>query len=487
MKRKVVKASLMWVIVACILSTFTFAVASEVEEAEVTVDWNSPKSVHDRIIGQGPIEVIPRQLDTYGIKLEGKKGMLTGYTLPKDWKEAVGGVKKLVLTNSGSLVHDPATALNAAIFTQMTGIELEFIEMKDELIWPKTMSAAMAKSTDIDLYYVDRAMIDTSILAAAKWIHPVDELYPPDVQKLYPDGVLMSVSANDGHFYSTPLTLWGMYFFYRPSWLQKAGVAVPETWEELVTASRKLDDWVQANMGPGNAGMVTSIGDPDSVYLLWTMLNYSKDEKIVQNNKIILDPDVWNIMTGFWVDGGASPESIEYGWPDGPEVFAKGRAGLILAGSVFMKNFGNPEFAGAIQGDWKVLPSLAWEDVGIHGRCIGEPDCWAINNFISPENKAAAMLWVDFYRSYQAQFNELYVEGNESCMISVYDHPIVKREVEEPAIRAEAVAQHQGESFPPHTEEALDMVKEYLHKVVIGQIDQATALKELQESIDQMQ
>ncbi len=44
-----------------------------------------------------------------------------------------------------------------------------------------------------------------------------------------------------------------------------------------------------------------------------------------------------------------------------------------------------------------------------------------------------------------------------------------------------------GESFPPHSEEALEMVKEYLHKVVIGQMDQASALKELQSNIDEMQ
>jgi ABC-type glycerol-3-phosphate transport system substrate-binding protein len=349
------------------------------------------------------------------------------------------------------------------------------------------MSAAMAKSTDIDLFYVDRAMIDTSILASAGWIYPVDELYPPDVHKLYPDGVLMSLSAQDGHFYATPLTLWGEYLFYRPSWLRKAGVSVPETWQDLITASKKVDRWAKSELGPGYSGMVCSIGDPDSVYRLWTMLNYSKDQEIVRDSRIIVDPAVWNLMTGFWVDGGAAPESIEYGWPDAPEVFAKGRAGLIVAGSVFMKRFGDPEYAGAIQGDWVVLPSPAWEGVGIHGRSLGEPDTWAINNFVPSQKKAAAMLWIDFYRSYQAQFNELYVEGNESCMVPVYDHPVIKREVEEPEVRAEAVAQHMGETFPPHTEEALEMVKEYLHKVVIGQIGQRTALEELQSNINEMQ
>ena len=96
--------------------------------------------MYDRIIGQGPVAVIPPELEGYGVKLAGKKGMLTGYMLPKGWKEAVGGVKKLVATNSGSLVHDPATALNAMIFEQMTGIHIELIEMKDALLFSRLLN-----------------------------------------------------------------------------------------------------------------------------------------------------------------------------------------------------------------------------------------------------------------------------------------------------------------------------------------------------------
>jgi len=484
MWKKFIKLFGFWIIV---FTCLTFITSSLVFADPSDINWNQPASVYQRITNQGPVEVVPSELEGYGVKLAGKKGMLTGYILPQGWKKAIGNVRRLVLTNSGSLVHDPATALNAKIFEKMTGIYMEFIEMKDELIWPKTLSAAMARSTDVDLFYIDRAMIDTSILAAAGWIYPVNELFPYNVQKLYPDGVLMSLRDKQGRFYSTPLTLWGEYLFYRPSWLEKAGVRVPSTWQELVDASKKLDIWAKRNLGSDYSGLIASLGDPDSVYRLWAMITYAKNEKIVRNEKVIVDPEVWNIMTDLWVKGGGAKESLEYRWPDAPEVFAKGKAGFIIAGSVFMKNFANPEYAKAIQGDWKVIPSPAWSGVGIRGRSLGEPDTWAINNFISPEKKAAAMLWIDFYRSYQAQFNELYVEGNESCMTPVYDHPMVKRDVGYTEVRASAVAEHKGESFPPHTEEALEMVKEYLHNVIMGKMDSASAFKKLQSDIDQMQ
>jgi len=484
MKKRVLELLLVGAVVISSFAAFTLTVLAAGPD---DIKWDKPVPIVKRITGQGPLEVIPPELEGYGVKLAEKKAMLTGYELPEGWKEAIKGVKKLVLTNSGSLPYDPATVLNAKIFEKMTGVHLELIEMKDELLWPKTLSVAMAKATDVDLFYIDRAMIDTSILSAAGWAYPVDVLYPPEVQELYSEGVLMSLRGIEGRFYSTPLTLWSEYLFYRPSWLKKAGVEVPTTWQELVVASKKVDEWAKANMGPGYVGMVTSIGDPDSVYRLWAMLQYAKDVRILKDGKVIVDPEVWELMTDLWVKGGASKESVEYRWPDAPEVFAKGKAGFIIAGSVFMKQFGDREYAGAIQNDWNVVPAPAWQGVGIRGRSLGEPDTWAINPFISPEKKAAAMLWIDYYRSYQAQFNELYIEGNESCMKAVYDHPVIKAEIEYPEVRGVAVAQHIGESFPPHTEEALEMVKEYLHNVVAGKIDQASALKKLQGDINQMQ
>jgi ABC-type glycerol-3-phosphate transport system substrate-binding protein len=93
------------------------------------------------------------------------------------------------------------------------------------------------------------------------------------------------------------LTLWGEYLFYWPSWLAKAGIQVPDTLQELVTASEKVDQWAKTNIGSGYAGMVCSIGDPDSVYRLWAMITYAKDYKIVKNNRVVVDPEVWNLMT----------------------------------------------------------------------------------------------------------------------------------------------------------------------------------------------
>jgi len=79
-----------------------------------------------------------------------------------------------------------------------------------------------------------------------------------------------------------------------------------------------------------------------------------------------------------------------------------------------MKMFADPEFGTSIQGDWDVTLIPGWEDVGNRGACIAGNDGWMINPYISSAKKAAAMLWFDYQRSYEASFNELYLEENES-------------------------------------------------------------------------
>jgi ABC-type glycerol-3-phosphate transport system substrate-binding protein len=447
------------------------------------IKWNSPAMV-ERITGQGSVEAIPEEYNDYGVELAGKKGMLTGYQLPEGWKEAIGDVKSLVLTNSGGLKHDPATVLNAKIFEKMTGIHLDLIEMKDPLLWPKTLAVSMAKSTDVDIFYATRSMLEIPHLSAAGWVHPVDELWPPEVRKLYPEKLLNTIMGVDGKYYGSPFCLWAMHLFYRPSWLEKAGVEVPKTWQELVPATKKVDEWAEANMGPGNDGMVYPAGDPDTIHQIWSMLTFSQDKRIMQDRKVVIDPEAWKILTGLWTEGGMSKESIEYVWSAAPEVFAKGKAGFIVTGGVYMNNFANPEFGTGVQNDWAVTLLPSWEGVGKPATAVAGNDSWMMNPNIGPEKIAAAMLWFDYQRSYQAQFNELYLEGNESVMMSVYDHPAIKTEVTYPDLRSATVAAQIGEAYPPGMMDVLSILMEYLHKVALGEMDADEALKTAQDEID---
>jgi ABC-type glycerol-3-phosphate transport system substrate-binding protein len=449
------------------------------------INWGKPVSVAKRVTAQGPVEEIPEWYDDYGVDLKGK-AMLTGYKLPQGWKKAIGGVKKLTLTNSGSLLHDPATALNAKIFEKMTGVHLEIVEMKDALLWPKTLSVLMAKSTDVHVFYSPDPMFEIPHLSAANWAYPVDDLWPSAVQEFFPKKMLRTMKGLDDRFYGSPLVLWALQLYYRPSWLAKAGIDVPKTWQDVVTASKKLDEWAEANLGHGYAGMVFPAADVGQLHNLWCMATYTQGKKIMQGRKAVIDPAAWEIMTDLWLKGGMSKSSVEYQWSDAPEVFAKGKAGLTITSGVYMKKYANPKFGTGIQGDWDVTPVPGWEGVGNRGVSKAENRSWVINRFISPAEKAAAMLLLDYQRSYQACFNELYVEGNESAMPSVYNHPEIKKEVAHPDLRQKAVAGQIGEVYPAGMMDIMEIFKEYLDRVIVEGMDPDAAREKIQAAIDEI-
>jgi ABC-type glycerol-3-phosphate transport system substrate-binding protein len=456
-------------------------IAKAKEKAKL-IDWNTPKVV-DRVLKPGEVADVSKY-SGYGVTLKGK-GMISGYQLPKGWDKATAGVKRLVATNSGGLKHDPATVLNAKLFEEWTGIHIEIIEMKDSLLWPKTLSVATAKSTDVDIFYSSNPY-EIPQLAEAKWIVPVDEFWPPDVQEHYPKKMFPALQGLDKRFYGSPLALWGMFLFYRPSWFKKAGLKVPRTWQELIPISKELDKWAKANLGEGYSGAVFSAKVAGMTRKLIEMLVYSQDKRLVQDGKLVIDKDAWNLMCDLWLKGGFSESSLEYDWPDAPEVFAKGKAGMTITGGVYMKMYTNPEFAGAIQGDWDVVPLPGWEGITEVGKGSGGNDAWLINPFIAPEKVAAAMLWLDFYRSFQGCFNELYYEGNESFLPAVYEHPEVKKEVMHTDYRKLYMATAVDEVFPPGVPEAMDAMTKYFHKVVLKEIDRDKALEQLQKEINQI-
>jgi multiple sugar transport system substrate-binding protein len=305
---------------------------------------------------------------------------------------------------------------------------------------------------------------------------------------LYPKKLLGALQGPDGSFYGSPLALWNLFLFYRPSWLEKAGVEVPTTWQELIVASKKVDEWAKAELGQGHVGMVYPAGDPDLLHHILAMTTFSQGKRIVnEDGKVVIDPEAWKVITDLWLEGGMSKESIEYLWSVAPEVFAKGKAGFVPTGGVYMVNFADPEFGTGIQDDWAATLLPAWEGVGEQGITVAGNDAWMINPNISPEKQAAAMLWQDFQRSYQAQFNELYVEGNESEVMAVYDHPAVQADVAVPDLRVKTVQSQVGESYPPGMMDILNVFREYLHQVTLGMEDRDAALEILQEEIDMMQ
>jgi ABC-type glycerol-3-phosphate transport system substrate-binding protein len=107
-----------------------------------------------------------------------------------------------------------------------------------------------------------------------------------------------------------------------------------------------------------------------------------------------------------------------------------------------------------------------------------------INKFINDKQKAAAMLFLDFMRSYEASYRELIDEGNEAAVISVYDHPNAKK-IPVPEARKAAMSRAVLETFPPAGRALTDLIKEFFANGITKKMEPMEALEKCQKTLDE--
>ena len=443
------------------------------------IDWNSPVPMTERLLA-----------DTW--------------ILPEGWQEATEGVEELVIFNSGSLTHDIATAINMERFEQKTGIRVKAIEVGGAHTFPKFLSVVVARDPSVHVGFI-RAETEYSQVAAAGWAHPICELWPPEVQALYSPGLIDGLEW-DGRFYGSVNIVQYYVLFYRPSWLEAAGVEeVPDTWEEVWDAAKKARAWAKENKGPAYFGYVFGATAAGHVHI--AMLSswlYSQGETKLIDGEWNLDTpefrNAWNYLTGLITEDISDVAVLGYGWADYQKAFGMGKAAMMLGYSVYavkLEHF--PEVA----GDWRAVPPPKWCAAQPEEHRIGyiNFDVFMINNFAEDRYKAAAMLFLDYLRSKQASIYELVVEGNDAFLPAVYGIPDIEYRVDWdfatevakrigaplpvragitiPEVRKASAKTARIEAMPPGGVHLSDLLAEYLAKVVIEGMDSDEALDRL--------
>jgi len=420
------------------------------------IQWNKPKPIGQRISGQQ-------------------------YVLPEGWKEAVKGVAKIKVSNFGALEHDPATVQNAKRFEELTGIKVELLAWAEPPIVAKTVSIFAAKSPAVDVFCYDHPTTYMQMVAGG-WLHPIDAIWnDPGVWKLYAPPLKKGLAAPDGHIYGSIGQVKTMMLFYRPSIVSKP----PATWVELKEVAKKVTTdkaW----------GYVFSAGgEMDIVYPLRDMI-YSQGGRTVdlKRQRIVINTpegkNAWKMLTDMvLVDKSAPTSVLEYSWMGASDMFAMGKAAMVMTHTVDANRYQDAKKAPNIQNDWGVAPPPKWDasKPDEYHASYFDIDGYMINRFIKDNQKAAAMLFLDYMRSYEAHYRELIVEGNESALISVYDHPDAKK-IPVPEGRKMAMSRAVLETFPPAGRALTDIIKEFFANAVSTKMEPMEALEKCQKALD---
>jgi ABC-type glycerol-3-phosphate transport system substrate-binding protein len=420
------------------------------------IQWNSPKPINERI--GGPT-----------------------YILPDGWKEAVAGVKRIKVSNFGALKHDPATVQNAEKFEALTGIKVQLLPWAEAPIVAKTISIFAAKSPAVDVFCYDHPTTYTQMVAGG-WLHSIDPIWDdPQVWKLYAAPLKEGLKASDGHIYGSIGQTKTMMLYYRPSIVPTP----PKTWVELQDLAKKVTT-------SGIWGYVYSAGgEMDIIYPLRDMI-YSQGGRLVEvrRQRIVIDsPEgrrAWKMLTDMvLVDKSAPTSVLEYSWMGAADMFGMGKAAMVMSHTVDANRYQDPKKAPGIQGDWAVTSPPKWDDSkpdSYHASYF-DVDGYMINTFINDRQKAAAMLFLDFMRSYEASYRELIVEGNEAAVISVYDNPDA-RKIPVPKERQAAMKNAVLETFPPAGRALTDIVMEFFGNAIGGKMQPTEALEKCQAILD---
>lgn len=404
------------------------------------------------------------------------------YQLPEGALEAIKaeGTKKLIIYNWGELSFDPATELNGKHFTELTGVEIEWVGTPDEQMMPKLQPLFMAKSDEVDIVPLDatnyRTFVDNG------WLLDVSEMWDTEAMDLYQAGAKGLVI--DGKHFSVPqVARVTDMMYYRPSMLKAAGYsAPPKTLDELLNMSKKLtkdldgngsiDQWGYAFRASGvldGAEIIKSIAllhgvNPDEYN---GKVNYNNPETVkavqflvdLRNKHKVVPPGVTSYQHGEVAD-----------------LFLSGNVAIVidptyLYGRAIESNIKN-DFAVAV-------PPAA--TVGGKVTVIQNWNGWAISKF--SKNKTAAKVFLDLYRSYQAQVNEFVLENNEVMLLAAYDDPGAK-ELGYAAVLAEMantvvdVYQGQGEVYKT-------VIAEF-QNALIGRKTAQQAMDDAQKQIDKI-
>jgi multiple sugar transport system substrate-binding protein len=118
-----------------------------------------------------------------------------------------------------------------------TKVEISYFGENDRR--SKARLDASTKAGSYQIYYIDEANV--AEFATAGWVLPLAKYFPKDAD--YDDFLpgRRAVASYNGVAYFAPLIGGGDFLFYRRDILQKAGIPVPKTLDELVAAVKKLN------------------------------------------------------------------------------------------------------------------------------------------------------------------------------------------------------------------------------------------------------
>ena len=126
----------------------------------------------------------------------------------------------------------------------------------------------MARSSTPDVFTVD--VIWPGEFAQRGWIAAIGDEFSADELDTF-NSSFKEAATVDGKLYGVPLYVDGTQFFYRTDLLEKYGIDVPKTWEEVIAASTTI---LEGENNPDLVGFVSMWAKIEGLFMNWLSFTY---------------------------------------------------------------------------------------------------------------------------------------------------------------------------------------------------------------------
>lgn len=300
-------------------------------------------------------------------------------------------------------------------FEAATGMKVELQSFfEDQLTQKLTVQFTSGSATpDVFMY---RPLQEGKLFYKNGWVHPLDDYAKKDAAYDFNDFSKSAIGTTtvDGKLAGIPIITEQEILYYRKDLLEKSGIAVPKTLDELVAAVQKLHDPKNELYGFVARGQRSPLVTQVSSFL------YSEGGDFIQGDKAALNtPEAIKAFTtyGTLLKDYGPPGVLNMSWPQAIGIFAQGKAAFYTDADSIYNNATDPEKS-------KVADKVGYA-VFPGGKAGSKPyniTSWGLAMNAKAANKDAAWEFIKWATSKEIVL-KTQQKGNPGARASVWEKP----------------------------------------------------------------
>ena len=316
--------------------------------------------------------------------------------------------------------HPLSDALIAALpgFQKQTGIKVEYDALPEEEFRQKLLTDLSTGRATYDAFMT--GPVTDWQYANAGWIAPLDAYIDNpaltdkgyDFEDFYPSTIEVNrwdkqEGLGKGNLWALPANEEGYALFYRTDILQQAGMDVPQTFDELISAAKQVDGQTFAGkrvdgfVARGDKTWPTITTGYSSMYFANGATDVTPDGKVAVNSPEGVEAtEKWAELMSY------SPDNVgTFTWYEAQNHFAAGNAAFFIDADHMAETFEDPEASSVAE-----TVGYAQPPAGPDGRA-SNIWLWSLGMGSASKNNIAAWLFLQWATT-KEQLEKSITKGN---------------------------------------------------------------------------